>query len=127
MSGLDFLLARTVGDAELRAALAEVLGEPAVAVAGSLLDTPQDAPVAAETNAAAGDFPTQVALYAKDGREFGLEQLRGLARRLDTDALTPDDSPDPYTMLRVTPDGAVEPVALDPVSLDERDEYRLTG
>jgi hypothetical protein len=125
VNGLDFLLARPVADADLQAALAAVLDEPAVAVAGSLLETSADAPVAAETRPAAGDFRTQVAVYVKDGRAFGVDQVRALAAALATDALVPDDSANPYTMLRVRPDGTVEPVALDPVSLDEREEYRV--
>lgn len=129
MSGLDFLLARAVPLSELHAALSSAFDDPeaTVDVAYSIEDTSGEAAIVGDVTETRGDFKTLVALYTAEDRHVGVDEIARVARALQTDAVISDDSHNPYTMLLIRPDGSVHPVAFDPVSLDERDEYRLSA
>lgn len=58
----------------------------------------------------------------------GLDEMTvvtGFARACNTELLISDDSPNPYTMIRVLPIGDVVSVKLDVDRLDDKDEYHI--
>ncbi len=68
-----------------------------------------------------GEFRTHVALFPRGD----VETVKAVARALGTHALAPDDeSPNPYAMLLIRYDGAIERVCLQADAL-ERGEYQL--
>jgi hypothetical protein len=129
VSGTDFLLAKPVASRELQDALSRALGVPRedIDVSHSIEATSSEAPITVEMFETAGEYRTHIALYFRRSQResLGIAELREVARILDTDAIMPDESADPYAMLLVHPDGAVHDVGLDPESLDVRQEYRL--
>lgn len=75
-----------------------------------------------------GDFRTVVAVYVSPLNRC--KELMAIVRRLTvllgTRALVSDESLNPYTMALVEGETSARSVSLDPQSLDERDEYRLS-
>jgi hypothetical protein len=120
VSGIDFLLAGTVDPETLHAAMAEA-GNAEVEVVRSIQHAAGNAPILAEVLDTRGEYRTHVAVYG----DFGVDQVRAITRALGMPALVADDSSNPYTMIRLDPDGRQEPVDLDAEALDEREEYRL--
>jgi hypothetical protein len=127
VSGVDFLLSRSVTPEDLRKALAASLGLPgdAVEVVGSIEDAKGTTPVLAHVLAAEGDFPAHVALYLEPPSTVGMTELRRLSDALQAAVLVPENTPNPYAMLLIDRGAAEHRVDLDAESLDERGEYRL--
>lgn len=128
MSGIDFLLMRTVGVHEMRDALAAVLdlSRGDVEIVRSIEESTGDTPLVVEVLEVKGDFSTHVAIYARPSvKRVGLPELRRITQALGTPALVPDSTPNPYSMVLVSPDGSESNVSLDWEGLDLRDEYRL--
>jgi hypothetical protein len=125
----DFLLGKHVSDADLRAALAAAFGieEHAVDVVHSAEDIQPHRPIVAELSDSEGEFPLKIALYASDVAQSAspAEVLQRLCDRLETSALTPDESADPYNMILFGVRTKPRPVAVDVDALDQRGEYRV--
>ena len=130
MNWQDIVLEKEVGPAELKAAVAKSFGVEAggVHVVESIADAPAGAPVIAETTALEGDFRLQVSFYV--GEELAekdpLDVTRRLCSALQTQALIPDSSPNPYAMILIDRGLKAHLVALDADSLNNREEYRLS-
>jgi hypothetical protein len=130
MNWQDIVLEKAVGPAELRAAVAKAFGVEAgeVHVVESVADAPAGAPVIAETTTLEGDFRLQVSLYVgeKLAEKDPLDVIRRLCSALQTQALIPDSSPNPYAMILIDHGLKAHLVALDADSLNNREEYRLS-
>jgi hypothetical protein len=77
-----------------------------------------------------GDFPAHLSLFARSPRAERAERdsvVNGFARRFRTTVLVSDDSPDPYRIIRVTPDGSRGIVRLNAEALDGEDAYVVEG
>jgi hypothetical protein len=83
-----------------------------------------------ETAELGGDFPAHLSLFARSSRAESVERnsiVNGFARHFQTTVLVSDDSPDPYRMMQVMPDGSREIVRLNAESLDSEDAYIVEG
>lgn len=137
----SFLVGRAVPDKPLRDACGGALGIAPQRV--RIVERIEDAPppgdpqvgLVIERTPAKGQFPLDVTLYVTEpSRHDSLrdatrsrELLVAICRRLCADCLISDDSPDPYTMLLVRPDGGIHRVELDPERLDADEEYVVAG
>lgn len=126
----EILVDREPAGEELTSALAELFG---VARADVLVvrdvaaqEVAAGVRVLCELGAAGGDFPARLSVYVLDATLEGTERadfVGRFCRRLGCSCLVSDDSPNPYAMTRVGPDGARARVYLDVERLDEREEY----
>ncbi|HEX8556833.1 MAG TPA: hypothetical protein VF668_01960 [Pyrinomonadaceae bacterium] len=129
----ELLIDREPADDALASALAELFGvgrgDVLVVRDVAAREVPAGVRVLGERGAAGGDFPARLSIYVLDA---GLEATDRAAfvgrfcRRLGCSCLVSDDSPNPYSMTRVGPEGARARVYLDVERLDERDEYVVT-
>lgn len=77
-----------------------------------------------------GDFPAHLSFFARSARTENAERsafVAEFARRFHAHVLVSDESPDPYRMTRVSPDGSRQLVRLDAEALDRDDAYRVAG
>lgn len=118
-TGRDLLLQRTVADDQLTAALASVLGLSSmrIVVIRNLEDYPERerSDLVALVGPASGDVEELVQLQAASidlDVESELDVVRGLARLLALECLTPHDGGNPYLMWRISADGRTDLVAL---------------
>lgn len=126
----EILIDREPADEELRSALAGLFGvaRGEVLVVGSVAaqEVPAGVRVLGERGAAGGDFPARLSVYVLDAALEATERaafVGEFCRRLGCSCLVSDDSPNPYAMTRVGPDGARARVYLDVERLDDREEY----
>ncbi|MEE4541102.1 hypothetical protein V2S66_03850 [Streptomyces sp. V4-01] len=83
-----------------------------------------------ETGELAGDFPAHLSFFARSARTEAAERdvlVADFARRFQAHLLVSDDSPDPYRMTLVKPDGSRELVRLNVEALDSEDAYVIDG
>lgn len=119
-------LARAFGVAPGAVTLVEDLADfPTGAVTGVICEVFQAEPTA---EPAPGAFPTRLHLYPQDV-DLGSDRRAATAFAAATGAtcLISDDSPAPYTWIRIGPGGAAERVALDADRLDEVVLSRVPG
>ena len=121
----DFAIRRSVTDAELAAAVAEVFGVPVAAVklaalTSDMLEFGLPAPdVAVRRSPVGGDFALWVELMPMRERpQDGLPRLARLARALRSDCLAPGYSVEEGWLL-VHEDGTVESVEVDDFAIDD--------
>jgi hypothetical protein len=122
-------LGRLANEAEIKRALATALGimpDTIVVVEGlPKAFSPPGARLLVERYVYPGQFPMRLSCNAFDVPAVdALTVIRKVCAALQTMCLVGDNSPDPLSWLRVTPDGAVERVLVDEDAL-ERDELRI--
>ena len=130
MNWQDFVIERGVEPADLAAEVAKAFGVEAgdVYVVESIENAPAGAPVIVETTPVAGDFQCLLSFYVEEklADKDPLEVARRLCSALKTQVLLPDSSPNPYGMILIDHGLMARLVTLDPDSLDNREEYRLS-
>lgn len=127
------LIARTLTESELLQWAAEAFGMTPERVHIADADTPpvslpDSVELLLQTSAVAGDFPFHLAIFTRSPRTDAVEPgpaLARLAQATNTSMLISDDSPNPYQLTLVQPDGRTVLVALDAEELDEHDSYKI--
>jgi hypothetical protein len=126
----DLLIDRELTAEEQAATLADLFGvgraDVLVFESGATPEGASAARVLCERGAVGGDFPARLSVYVDDDVPKDAESrplVEQFCRRLNCSCLISDDSPNPYSMLLVRPDGATQRVYLDTERLDEHDEY----
>lgn len=126
----ELLVDRELTAEKTAAAFADLFGvaraEVAVVESVAALEAAEGVKVLCERGTAGGDFPARLSVYVRDPALEGVEGrplVERFSRRLGCSCLMSDDSPNPYSMLLVRPDGETRRVYLDTARLDERDEY----
>ena len=131
MNWHDILLERDFDETTLKEALAEAFDVPPqqVSIVNSIEEIQGGVAVVAERTPTKGDFHCLLSLYVE--REFATKEpiqvTRRLCASLNVQALIPDSSLNPYSMILVSKAGEVRLVTLDAESLDLREEYRLSS
>lgn len=126
----DFLVDRPLGAAEISSWLQDVFGisedEVLVQREEDTTSIPPEVRILSWYDEARGEFPFQIRIFTHDKR---LDNVRSepaideLSRRYSVRVLVSDDTPNPYRMILVEPEGIRTPVHLDMDALDEEDRF----
>lgn len=115
----NWRLDRRIDAVKVYGALSAVVGHPVVPMAHAAAGAPVDGATICDVWHLPGQAPTVVDWYAPPLRLDEQRTIAWLARSLDTNVLTQDDTLDATRFLLVAPDGTVRPVHFDVADTDD--------